>query len=143
MFFIGERRAASLYLLILFLLSVLFSRELPGLCVDGSYLYDKNGEIILIHSIYMPGFFQYRNGSGQLPEMAKTGASCCLIFRMTGHLPEPVIAASALDKTIQNYIDNQMMPMMVSWSERSDCTGWCLSGKINDQICNELSSIHA
>ncbi len=101
MFFKGERHAALLCFLILCFSSVLLAGELPGIHVDSRYLYDKNSEKILIRGMNMPELFQYHVRSGQLPEIAKTSANGCLIFCMTGHPPEPVIAPSALDKPIQ------------------------------------------
>jgi mannan endo-1,4-beta-mannosidase len=108
--------------LLIILLSgpTLIAQDLPGLRVNGRYLFDKYGEKIILRGTNMLGLFWDRYGEVQLPEIAKTGANCCRIFWMTGHPPEPHIPASALDSTIQICINNKMIPMLGLWDTTGD-----------------------
>lgn len=101
-----------------------FSQEYNGLQVNGRFLYDQCGEKVILRGMNAFIVFWDRDGSVHYPEIAKTGANVVRIFWRTGHSPEPFMSPAALDETIQNCIDNKMLPMPCLW----DATGKPLGG---------------
>jgi mannan endo-1,4-beta-mannosidase len=96
-----------------------FSEDYNGLQVKGRFLYDQCGEKVILRGMNAFIVFWDRDGSVHYPEIAKTGANCVRIFWRTGHTPEPFMSPADLDKTIQNCINNKMLPMPCLW----DATG--------------------
>lgn len=106
------------------------SQDYNGLKVNGRFLYDQCGEKVIIRGMNAFIVFWDRDGSVHYPEIAKTGANCVRIFWRTGHSPEPFMSPADLDETIQNCINNKMLPMPCLW----DATGEPLGGE-NWQDC--------
>ena len=102
-----------------------FSQEYNGLQVNGRFLYDQCGEKVILRGMNAFIVFWDRDGSVHYPQIAKTGANVVRIFWRTGHSPEPFMSPAALDETIQNCIDNKMLPMPCLW----DATGEPLGGE--------------
>lgn len=94
-----------------------FAQEHPGLYVKGRSLYNIKNEKVFIREINMLGRFRDRMEEKQLPEIVKTGANCCRVFWMTGHRPEFLIPASVFIETLQNCIDNQIVPGFLSFTQ--------------------------
>ncbi|MBN1481711.1 T9SS C-terminal target domain-containing protein [candidate division KSB1 bacterium] len=107
-------------LLLLVYCSVSYAQSHPGLRVQGRYLYDRAGERIILRGANAMIVFWDRDGAINYPELSKTGANCCRIFWRTGHAPEPVLPAADLDETIQNCIDNKMIPLISVWDATGD-----------------------
>lgn len=114
------RNLTMITMLILLLVTTIYAADLPGLRVDGRFLYDNNGERIVLRGANVAIVFWDRHGEINYPELAKTGANCARIFWMTGHRREPVLAASGLDSTIENCIKHKMIPMVSVWDATGD-----------------------
>ncbi len=104
---------------LIYVTSGINAQEYNGLKVEGRFLYDQCGEKVILRGINAFIVFWDRDGSVHYPEIAKTGANCVRIFWRTGHDPEPFMSPDDLDETIQNCINNQMLPMVCLW----DATG--------------------
>ena len=93
--------------------SNVFAQPYPSFYVDGRFLYDGCGErTILRGTDVMTAWWDY-GGATTFPQLAQTGANCARIFWQTGH---SYLSPSHLDATIQNCIDNDMIPMVGIWN---------------------------
>lgn len=95
--------------------------EYNGLKVEGRYLIDQCGEKVILRGAN--AFIIYWDWTGEVhyPNIRKSGANCVRIFWATGASAQPY----KLDETIQNCIDNNMIPMVCLW----DATGKPFGGE--------------
>jgi hypothetical protein len=112
--------------------SNLLAEDYPGFYVDGRFLYDKCGErVILRGTDVMTAWWDY-GGATTFPELAKTGANCARIFWQVDQYLPP----AHLDATIQNCINNDMIPMVglwnatCDWSQLQNCVNYWTSPSI-------------
>ncbi|MFN8254398.1 MAG: hypothetical protein U0W24_01835 [Bacteroidales bacterium] len=84
--------------------------------VDGRYLYDRNGEKVILKGFNAMIVYWDIHGNINFPEMEKTGANCCRIF---WNLDYPKPLPSDLDKVLENCIKYKMIPVICLW----DATG--------------------
>jgi len=101
----------------IFLLSFSYiSAQKPNMYVDGRYLYDRNGEKVILKGFNAMIVYWDIHGNVNFPEMEKTGANCCRIF---WNLDNPRPQPSDLDKVLENCIKYKMIPIICLW----DATG--------------------
>ena len=87
----------------------------PGFYVKGRFLYDRCGEKTILRGVNEMSVWAGADPTGAMymPEIRKTGANCVrIVWTLAGSLTK-------LDQTIQNCINNKMIPMI----EIHDATG--------------------
>ena len=108
----------TLLILILFAFDfMIFSQAPPGFRVSGRYLYDYNNEKVILRGANAMIVYWDKYGLVNYPELAKTGANCCRIF---WNLDYPTPTSSDLDKTIENCLANDMIPIPCLWEATGD-----------------------
>lgn len=120
-------------LLILILFSfdfMIFSQAPPGFRVSGRYLYDYNNEKVILRGANAMIVYWDKHGLVNYPELSKTGANCCRIF---WKLDYPAPTPTDLDITIQNCLDNNMIPIPCLWDATGD---WSKFQKCVDFWCS-------
>jgi hypothetical protein len=85
--------------------------------VEGSFLYDKCGEKVVLRGVNAMIVYWDREGTITFPEIAKTSASCVRIFWKLDH---PAPTSEELDLAIANCIANKMIPMVGLWDATGD-----------------------
>jgi mannan endo-1,4-beta-mannosidase len=125
-----------LILIIYFFDFMIFSQVLPGFRVDGRFLYDYNNEKVILRGANAMIVYWDKYGLVNYPELAKTGANCCRIF---WKLDYPSPTPSDLDKTIENCLANDMIPIPCLWEATGD---WSQFQKCVDFWCSpEIATI--
>jgi len=113
------------YLILSSILALMFScdkeeegtkQQHEGFFVDGRYLRDKTGDTVILRGANTMILYWDKHGKQNYPELAKTGANTCRIFWQTD---SSASTPEDLDQTIQNCIDNNMIPIPCVW----DATG--------------------
>lgn len=110
---------------ILFFLPVLFiaatadAQDLPGLRVQGRFLYAPDGEKVILKGANTMIVYWDIHGDINYPELARTGANACRIF---WNLAYPKPQPTDLDITLQNCINNHMIPIICLWDATGDWT---------------------
>ena len=77
--------------------------------VRGDSLFTAQGEPLLLRGVNRMFFYQDRDGSRSLPEIAKTGANCVRIFWFTQGSP------AELDRILSAVRAHQMVPIVCVW----------------------------
>jgi len=107
--------------------SNVFAQPYPSFYVDGRYLYDGCGERVILRGTDVMTLYWDYGGATTFPQLAQTGANCARIFWHYGQ------STTHLDLTIQNCVDNGMIPMVGVWqatgiwSELQNCVDWWTS----------------
>jgi len=106
-----------LVLLLMIPASVISAQDLPGLRVQGRFLYTPDGEKVILKGANTMIVYWDIHGDINYPELAKTGANACRIF---WNLDYPKPQPADLDLTLQNCIDNHMIPIICLWEATGD-----------------------
>lgn len=98
-------------------LQISLAQNSPGFYVDGRYLYDYNNEKVILRGANAMLVYWDKHGLVNYPELAKTGANCCRIF---WKLDSPAPTPADLEITIQNCLNNKMIPIPCLWDATGD-----------------------
>lgn len=90
--------------------------QLPGMYVDGRYLYSATGDTVILKGFNAMIVYWDIHGDVNFPEIEKTGANCVRIF---WNLDYPTPQPEDLDKVLNNCILHHMIPIICLW----DATG--------------------
>jgi mannan endo-1,4-beta-mannosidase len=98
----------------------------PGLRVEGRFLYDQNGEKVILVGVNKMVVWTDIDGLPSFPEIAKTGANCVrIVWTSDG-------TAEQLNTAIYNCRANSMIPMVEhhgatgAWSDLQTCVDYWL-----------------
>jgi len=86
--------------------------QLPGMHVNGRYLYSAGGDTVILKGFNAMIVYWDIHGDKNFPEIEKTGANCVRIFwNLASPRPQP----SDLDQVLGNCIAHHMIPVISLW----------------------------
>lgn len=93
------------------------SSQLPGMYVNGRYLYSATGDTVILKGFSAMIVYWDIHGDVNFPEIEKTGANCVRIF---WNLAFPTPQPSDLDQVLKNCIAHRMIPIICLWDATGD-----------------------
>jgi mannan endo-1,4-beta-mannosidase len=91
--------------------------QVPGMHVDGRYLYSASGDTVILKGFNAMIVYWDIHGNVNFPEIEKTGANCVRIFwSLNSPTPQP----TDLDQVLGNCIANHMIPIISLWDATGD-----------------------